>query len=266
MAKLEFVRVDLADRVATVTFDRPPVNALNHQAWRELTEAFTTLGRSTEAHCVIFTAPGERVFCAGVDLHDSARRHSREPAGDDSIVDRLDPGSIVRDCFWAISDCPLPVIGAINGAAVGAGLALVACCDIIIASETARFALPEINAGVLGGGRHLQRMVGAYFTREMFFTGAFVGADEFFRRGAVSTVVPPGELLPAARKLAGVLATKSPLGLRLAKESLNRVEDLGLKDGYRLEQDYTGRMTRYHDSAEARLAYLEKRDPQWTWT
>ena len=69
-----------------------------------------------------------------------------------------------------------------------------------------------------------------------------------------------------ASNLAEVLAAKSPLGLRLAKESLNRVEDLGLKDGYRLEQDYTGRMTRYHDSAEARLAYLEKRDPQWTWT
>ena len=143
MAELEFVRVEVADRVATVTFDRPPVNALNHQAWRELTAAFTALAKSTEAHCVIFTAPGERVFCAGVDLHDSARRHGREPAGDDSIVDRLDPGSIVRDCFWAISDCPLPVIGAINGAAVGAGLALVACCDIIIASETARFALPR---------------------------------------------------------------------------------------------------------------------------
>lgn len=266
MEELEYVRVEYADRIATVVFDRPPVNALDHQAWRELTAAFRTLASSTEAHCVIFTAPGDRVFCAGVDLHDSARRHGRELAGDDTIVDRLDPGSIVRDCFWAISDCPLPVIGAVNGAAVGAGLALVACCDIVIASETARFALPEINAGVLGGGRHLQRMVGPYLTREMFFTGAFVGADEFFRRGAVSRVVPPGDLLPAARELASVIATKSPLGLRLAKESLNRVEDLGLKDGYRLEQDYTIRMTRLHDSAEARLAYLEKRDPQWTWT
>lgn len=266
MADLEFVHVEVTDRVATVTFDRPPVNALNHQAWRELTRAFTDLAKSTEAHCVIFTAPGERVFCAGVDLHDSARRHGRSLAGDDSIVDLLDPGSIVRDCFWAISDCPLPVIGAINGAAVGAGLALVACCDIIIASERARFALPEINVGVLGGGRHLQRMVGPYLTREMFFTGEFVGADEFFRRGAVSKVVPPHDLLPAARRLAAVLATKSPIGLRLAKESLNRVEDLGLKDGYRLEQDYTGRMTRYADSAEARLAYLEKREPRWSWS
>ena len=179
------------------------------------------------------------MFCGGVDLNDSARRHGREKVADDSIVDLLDPGSIVRDCFWALSDCPLPVIGAINGAAVGAGLALVACCDVIIASENARFALPEINAGVLGGGRHLQRMVGPYKTRKMFYTGEFVTAEEFHRLGAVEKVVPAGELMAEARALADVIATKSPIGLRLAKESLNRVEDLGLKDGYRLEQDYT---------------------------
>lgn len=263
---MDHVRIEIEDHVATVTFDRPPVNALNAQAFRELAEAFTTLRHGTDAHVAIFTAPGERIFCAGVDLHDSARRHTREDADGDSIADRLDPGSIVRDCFWAISDCPLPVIGAINGAAVGAGLALVACCDVIIASETARFALPEINAGVLGGGRHLQRMVGPYKTRKMFFTGEFVDAHEFHRLGAVETVVPPSELLPTARALATTIAGKSPLGLRLAKESLNRVEDLGLKDGYRTEQDYTLRITKFSDSAEARRSYLEKRDPEWTWT
>ena len=263
---MEYVRIEIEDHIATVTFDRPPVNALNAQAFRELEEAFTTLRHGTDAHVVIFTAQGERVFCAGVDLHDSARRHRREDADGDSIVDRLDPGSIVRDCFWAISDCPLPVIGAINGAAVGAGLALVACCDVIVASENARFALPEINAGVLGGGRHLQRMVGPYKTRKMFFTGEFVDAHEFHRLGAVETVVAPDELLPTARELATVMAGKSPIGLRLAKESLNRVEDLGLKDGYRTEQDYTQRITKFSDSAEARRSYLEKRDPEWTWT
>jgi enoyl-CoA hydratase len=262
---MEYVRIEIEDHVATVTFDRPPVNALNAQAFRELAEAFTALGHGTDAHVAIFTAPGERIFCAGVDLHDSARRHRQEDADGDSVVDRLDPGAIVRDCFWAISDCPLPVIGAINGAAVGAGLALVACCDVIIASETARFALPEINAGVLGGGRHLQRMVGPYKTRKMFFTGEFVDAHEFHRLGAVETVVPAAELLPTARSLATVMAGKSPLGLRLAKESLNRVEDLGLKDGYRTEQDYTQRITKFSDSAEARRSYLEKRDPEWTW-
>src|SRR4051812_18219666 len=262
---MEYTKVEIGDRAATVTFDRPPVNALNAQAFREIEQAFTELRHGTDAHVAIFTAAGDRVFCGGVDLNDSARRHGREQAAGDRIVDLLDPGTIVRDCFWALSDCPLPVIGAINGAAVGAGLALVACCDVIIASENARFALPEINAGVLGGGRHLQRMVGPYKTRKMFFTGEFVDAHEFHRLGAVETVVAPSELLPSARALAAVMASKSPIGLRLAKESLNRVEDLGLKDGYRTEQDYTQRITKFADSAEARRSYLEHRDAQWAW-
>jgi enoyl-CoA hydratase len=158
------------------------------------------------------------------------------------------------------------VIGAINGAAVGAGLCLVASCDILIASDRARFALTEINAGVLGGARHLQRLIGPYKTRRMFFTGEFVQAEEFYRLGAVEAVVPPDELMSTARELASKIAAKSPIGLRLAKESMNRVEDMPLKEGYRLEQDYTSRVTRYNDSAEARKAYLEKREPVWTWT
>ena len=158
-AAMEYVTVEIEDRIATVTFDRPPVNALDAQAFREIERVFTELRHGTDAHVAIFTAPGERAFCGGVDLYDSARRHGREEGDGDSIVDLLDPGSIVRDCFWALSDCPLPVIGAINGAAVGAGLALVACCDVIIASAAGGFVLPEINVGVLGGGRHLQRMV-----------------------------------------------------------------------------------------------------------
>ena len=109
-------------------------------------------------------------------------------------------------------------------------------------------------------------MIGAYKTRKMFFTGEFVHASEFYRLGAIEAVVPADELMPTARALADEIATKSPLGLRLAKESLNRVEDLPLKEGYRLEQDYTGRITRFNDSAEARLAYLEKREANWTWS
>jgi enoyl-CoA hydratase len=249
-----------------VTFDRPPVNALDAQAFREIRDAFRGLSETTDAHVAIFTAPGTRVFCAGVDLQDSARRQSRQPGLGDTIVDVLDPGVVPRECFFAVGDCALPVIGAINGAAVGAGVALVASCDVIIASENARFALPEINAGVLGGGRHLQRMIGPYKTRKMFFTGGFVGAEEFQRLGAIEAVVAADDLMPTARALADEIAAKSPIGLRLAKESLNRVEDLPLQTAYRLEQDYTIRVTRFNDSAEARRAYLDKRDPKWTWT
>jgi enoyl-CoA hydratase len=263
---MEQVRVDIDNRVATVTFERPPVNALDARAFREIRDAFRGLSEATDAHVAIFTAPGTRIFCGGVDLQDSARRRSRHQGPGDTIMDSLDPGIVPRECFFAVSDCSLPVIGAINGAAVGAGLALVASCDIVIASENARFALPEIKAGVLGGGRHLQRMIGAYKTRKMFFTGEFVGADEFHRLGAVEAVVPAGELMPTARALAEEIASKSPIGLRLAKESLNRVEDLPLKEGYRLEQDYTLRVSGFNDSAEARQAFLEKRAPEWTWT
>jgi enoyl-CoA hydratase len=259
------IRLEIADRIATVTLARPPVNALDAATFREITQVFKELGHTRDASVVIFTAEGERLFCGGVDLKDSARRHARELAGDDTTMDLLDPGVVPRDCFNAVLDCPLPVIAAVNGKAIGAGVALVASCDIIVASTNAQFSLPEIKAGVLGGARHLQRLVGPYKTRKMFFTGEFVDAQEFYRLGAVEAVVAPDQLMSTAYGLARQIAQMSPIGLRLAKESMNRAEDLPLKDGYRVEQDYTGRVTRYADSAEAGDAYRNKREPNWSW-
>lgn len=261
-----FVKTQIRDRIAVVTLDRPPVNALDSVTVRELTATFNALGQSQEASVIVFTALGERIFCAGIDLQDSSRRHARELVEGDSTVDLLDPGAVVRECFWAILECPLPVIAAVNGKAIGAGLVLVSSCDMIVASDTATFSVPEIKAGVLGGARHLQRLVGPYKTRKMFFTGEPVPAQEFYRLGAVEAVVEPEQLMDTALELAAQIARNSPIGLRLGKESLARVEDLSLKDGYRIEQDYTARVTRYADSAEARRAYLEKRDPQWSWS
>jgi len=265
-AVMKHVRVEISERIATITLDRPPVNALNAQAFRELTEVFASLGQGMQVSVAILTAAGERTFCAGVDFADSARRHAREAAEGDTIADLLDPGIVPRNCFSAVRNCAVPVIAAVNGAAVGAGLVLVSCCDLIVASQSARFSVPEIKAGVLGGGRHLQRLVGPYKARKMFFTGEFVSAQEFYRLGAIETVVPAAELAGAARGLAGEIAQHSPIGLRMGKESLNRVEDLPLEDGYRIEQSYTAQITRFKDSAEARLAQQEKRTPQWSWS
>lgn len=263
---MKFVQVEISDQIATITFNRPPVNALSAEAFREIQQAFTTLGRSRDASVIVFTAPGDRIFCAGVDLKDSARRHAMQLEGDDTVVDQIDPGVVPRDCFWSILDCPLPVIGAVNGKAIGAGLAMLACCDILIASTNATFSLPEIKAGVLGGARHLQRLVGPAKTRKMFLTGGEESAAEFYRLGAVEAVVPPDQLMSAARTLALEIAANSPIGLRLAKESLNRVEDLALKDGYRIEQEYTAKVGRFKDSTEARNARQEKRKPDWSWS
>jgi enoyl-CoA hydratase len=263
---MKFIQLDIADGIATVTLNRPKVNALSAEMFREITATFRQLGQSRDASVVVFTAPGERIFCAGVDLQDSARRHARELAEGDTVIDLLDPGASPRDCFDAVMDCPLPVIGAINGMAIGAGAVLAACCDIVIASENASFSVPEIKAGVLGGARHLQRLVGSHKMRVMYLTGDAVPAQELYRLGAIEAVVPAEQLMTAARALAARIAANSPLGLRLGKEAMNRVEDMGVKEGYRLEQDYTGRVSRYKDSQEARAAYLEKRAPNWSWS
>jgi enoyl-CoA hydratase len=167
--------------------------------------------------------------------------------------------------MWSITDCAVPVIGAINGPAIGAGLAFAACCDMIVAAEHATFGALEINVGLLGASAHLSLMVGRHKAREMFFLGEKVSAAELYRLGAIRSVVPADELMPTARELAEKLSMKSPIALRLAKESMNRVEFMPLKEAYRTEQDYTNRLLGFDDSAEARDAYLHRREPHWRW-
>ena len=265
MESLEFTHVDVTDLVATVTLRRPSVNALNAPMMREIARVFTSLSQGTDAAVAILTADGDRVFCAGADISESARRYARrELLPGESVANLVDAGEVVRECFFSISDGTLPVIAAVNGAAVGAGLALVASCDIVVASENAVFALPEIDVGVLGGGRHMQRLVGPFTAREMMFTGRRMTAAELYRHGSVSQVVLVLELTGAALEVARVIAGK-PLALRMAKQAMNRVEHLSLEDGYRLEQDYTVRVSRLDDAIEARAARQEKRSPTWAW-
>ena len=254
------VTVEVSDHVAVVTLDRPPVNAVDHATLHELTAAFRGLGDDRDVRVAIFTAAGDRAFMAGLDLRAVAPDGSAVPA---RFV--TDPGLVAREPMWAIVDCAVPVIGAINGPALGAGLAFAVCCDILVAADTATFGTTEINVGLLGASAHLSRLVGRHKAREMFFTGETVSAEELHRLGTVRAVVPRGELLTVARDLAATLAAKSPVALRLAKESMNRVEDLSLRDGYRTEQEYTARLQQFDDAGEARAAFLERRDPEWKW-
>lgn len=255
------ISVDITDHVATVVIDRPPVNAVDTATLAEIRDAFLGLNEDREVRVAIFTGAGTRAFIGGADLKsmDGDDRASWPPS---RIIDR---GRIARDAMWAIYDCAIPVVAAVNGPAIGAGLALAAVCDIILAAETATFGTTEINVGLLGASSHLSLLVGRHKARELFFTGELVRAEELHRLGAIRQVVPQAELLDAARELAGRLAAKSPIALRLAKESMNRVEFLPLKDAYRTEQDYTARLLGFEDSREARRAYLEKRDPEWKW-
>ena len=254
------ISVDINDHIAVVTLDRPPVNAVDRPTFDEIRDAFTSFNENRDVRVAVFTAVGERAFMAGVDLRSLSDKDEDPPA---SKV--LDPARGARDAMWSITDCAVPVIAAINGPALGAGIAFAACCDILIASEKATFGTTEINVGLLGASSHLSTLVGRHKAREMFFTGEIISAQELYRLGALRAVVPPDELMPAALELAGQLAQKSPIALRLAKDSMNRVEYLPLKEAYRTEQDYTARLQRFEDAKEARQAYLEKRDPDWKW-
>jgi enoyl-CoA hydratase len=254
------IHVEISDHIATVTLDRPPVNAIDNETYGEIVDVFESFADDRDVRVAILTAAGRRAFIAGVDLKTYGTAAAEPPA---RFV--VDPARPARDAMWAITDCAVPVIGAINGPAVGAGLALAACCDILIASENATFGTTEINVGLLGASAHLSLLVGRHKAREMFFTGEQVPADALHRLGAVRAVVAPDDLSSAARDLAATLAEKSPIAMRLAKESMNRVEFMPLKDAYRTEQDYTARLRRYEDATEARDAFLEKRPPQWKW-
>jgi enoyl-CoA hydratase len=255
------LHVEVADHVATVTLDRPPVNAITRGTMAELRDTFSTLGDDTSVRVAIFTGAGERAFMAGVDLKAFDAEHpgsTADPGGDD------DPGRLAREALEAVYDCAVPVIAAVNGPALGAGLAYAAVCDLIVAADHATFGTTEINVGLLGASAHLNLLLGRHKVRELFLTGEPVEAAELERLGAINQVVPYGQLATTVRKLAEDLAAKSPVALRLAKQALNETEFLPLKEAYRTEQGYTRRLMAHPDSQEARRAFAEKREPRWS--
>jgi enoyl-CoA hydratase/carnithine racemase len=251
----EYLRTDRTDDgIVTVTMAREPVNAINKAMYEELTACFQSFEADREARVVILASAVERAFTAGVDVRDRV-----------STMDRidLDARKFARDAYFAIYDCAVPVIAAVNGPALGAGIAICASCDIVIASERAIFALPEITVGMLGGGSHLARLIGHQRMRLAYYISERINAAEMLRLGGVARVVPHDALMDEALAIAKQIASKSPLAVRLAKQALNRVEDLPLKEAYRLEQDYTTRLGQFEDTKEAMQAFLEKREPKF---
>jgi enoyl-CoA hydratase len=248
--------------VAIVRLNRPPVNAINREMMAELRQCFDTLAEDRTVNAVVLSATGAKAFCAGIDLRDLPG--PRGPDG--TIADTLDGGRFWRDTQYAVRHCPVPVIAAVGGAAIGAGFGLIGVCDLIVAARGATFALTEINVGVLGGASKALRMVGPFKARMMLFSGEPLTAEELYRFGAVETITEDGQAEDRALKIADQFATKSPIALRLAKESILRIEGSVLEDSYRTEQDYTHRLRSYDDSREAMLAFRERRDPRWSWS
>jgi enoyl-CoA hydratase len=247
------LKVSIADHIATLTMDSPPVNALTRVLNDELTLALDRISEMDDVRVVVLTAAG-KVFCAGADL--KGRAEVIKGPGDLPAHSRR-----TRECFHAIRECAKPVIVAINGAALGSGVAMVASSDILIASEKASLGLPEVDVGLLGGCRHAMRLFSHSRLRRMALTGYRVGGPELYRLGIVEACVAPEELMPAALELAATIASKSPVSTRMGKHTLNTIEDMSLRDGYRYEQDMTAMIGKTEDAKEAQLAFKEKRAP-----
>jgi enoyl-CoA hydratase len=241
------LRIEESDRVAVVTIDRPPVNALTPLLFENIADTFQELGSSLQVNCVILTGAGARAFCAGLDL-----KEPFSPPADDLRR---------RHAYSAVYHCKVPVIAAVNGPALGAGSLLASVCDIRIAADRATFGMPEIDAGRCGGAAHHGRLIPQGALRRMFFTGSPVSAAEAHRIGLVDQVVTPDELMPTARALSAVIASKIPLGLRLGKKVLNEIESMPFEEGYVLEQEYSARLAETEDAKEAKRALIEKRSP-----
>jgi enoyl-CoA hydratase len=245
------IRSELRERVAIVTIDNPPVNALPVAGWFQLADTLRTMGRDPGVSVVILQAEGNG-FQAGVDIKELAA----DPTNEALIA-------VNRGCyeaFAAVYDCEVPVIAAVHGYCLGGGIGLASSADIVVAADDATFGLPEVDRGALGGGTHLARFVPQHKLRALFFTGALVTADELHSFGTVERVVPRDQLLDAALEIARVIAAKSPLVIRRAKESLNAIDPVDVKRSYRFEQGFTFELNLFGDSDELRQAFVDKRE------
>jgi enoyl-CoA hydratase len=224
------VEVSVADGVAEVVIDFPPVNALPVNGWYDLASALTETGADPGTRVVVLAAEG-RGFCAGVDIKEMQRT-----AGHDALVGA---NAGCAAAFAAVYDCAVPVIAAVHGFCLGGGVGLAGNADVVMAAEDATFGLPEVDRGALGAATHLARLVPQPLMRAMVYTCRTVSARELLAFGTVLEVVPREELRDRARALAEEIAAKDPQVIRLAKQSLNGIDPVDVKRSYRYEQGFT---------------------------
>ncbi len=241
--------------IAEVVMNNPPVNALNVAGWFELARIIRELGENPEVRVVILRAEG-RGFNAGVDI-----KEMQATEGFDALI-AANKGCF--EAFAAVYDCAVPVIAAVNGYCLGGGIGLVGNADVIVASDDATFALPEVDRGALGAATHLARLVPQHRMRSMVYTAKSITAQELLHFGSVLAVVPLADLREAAFVVARDIAAKSPTVMRAAKASLNGIDPVDVKRSYRYEQGFTFELNLSGVADEARDAFVEKRDAEFT--
>lgn len=255
----EDILVEIDEPVGIITFNRPGVlNALRNRLLSEFSQALVDLDEHSGVGAVVVTGAGEKAFAAGADIAElnaiATARSGVEQARRGQALTRQ------------IERLRKPVIMAVNGFALGGGCEIAMAGDILIASDNAKFGQPEVNLGLLpgyGGSQRMTRLVGKGMAMYLCLTGEIIDAREALRIGLVQNVVPLPELMPEAKRVATLIASKAPLAVAACKRAINGGAHLSIDDGLALEALEFGTLVDTEDIQEGTRAFLEKRRPVW---
>jgi enoyl-CoA hydratase len=252
----ETISVSKEEPIGIITLARPDAfNALNFKMVSELVDALNDFEKDDSVRCLVLTG-SEKAFSAGADIKEMVGLTAMDMVKSSHFFPLWD----------RIGNYPKPIVGAVSGFALGGGLELAMCCDVLIASETAQLGQPEIDIGIMPGGGGTQRLakaVGKYKAMDMILTGKRIGAEEAKTLGLVSRVVPKELCLEEAKNVAREISKKSPVAVRIAKMAVNKSFELGLSEGLDFEREIFYLLFASEDKTEGMKAFMEKRKPDF---
>jgi enoyl-CoA hydratase len=254
----ELLTFDVADRIATITVNRPDkLNALNDALIAELRIAIAEARRRHDIGAILVTGAG-RAFVAGADITELVHQ---------SAVDGKARAMRGQQVFRRFETSPKPTLAAVNGFALGGGCELAMACHIRVASDAAKFGLPEVKLGIVpgyGGSQRLPRLVGRGRALQLLLTGETIDAAEAYRIGLVNRVVPAAELISSARAMLTTILANGPVAVAHCIEAVDRGLDMAIDDAIALEAAYFGMLSASADKAEGMQAFLEKRPAKFS--
>jgi enoyl-CoA hydratase len=253
------ITLDVSDRVATLTVNRPDkLNALNDLTVSELGDAIEEIRSRADVGGAILTGAGTKAFVAGADIAELAQQ---------GPIDGRERARRGQHVLRRIETSPKPIIAAVNGFALGGGCELAMACHVRIAAENAKFGQPEVKLGIgpgYGGSQRLPRLVGQGRALELILTAEMIDAQEAYRIGLVNAVVPASELIPRVVALLRKMLANGPVALAMSIDAVVRGVELPLEDALQLEADQFGLLAATEDMREGMRAFLEKRPPRFS--
>lgn len=249
------VQLERHGPVAILTLNSPPLNILTADLLREISRQLATASADSKVRAIVLASGLEKGFAAGASIREMATMDAHQ-------AERH--GALGQAVTLQIEACPLPVVAAVHGICVGGGTELAAACDFVVASDEAKFGQPEINLGVMpgfGGTQRLPRRIGTQQARAWIMLGRSIDAQTAFEHGLIWKLVPRGELMSEAQRLAAELAQKPPLALAAAKYALNDAIDRAKTRGLAVERRLWSQLFGTPDQREGMTAFLEKRPP-----